>query len=145
MSFQDICQDFELLVDHIRDILPFVTIVVSSIIPRLGDWEWSKGWVIKMNDYMQVWCCEQQQQGRSAIFVPAYKFFLKEGRPMPIYYAWDGIHLSDMGLRRIKQALQQALGQSNLAVGGRWKRMPQGWGKPTLRRKRKVVGNNIVF
>ena len=54
VSFQDICGDFGLLVGHIRNILPFVTIVISSIIPGLGDWELSKGWVIKTNDYMQV-------------------------------------------------------------------------------------------
>ena len=145
VTMQDVVRDFDTLVQCVRQLNPEGTIVIVAVVPRKGDWPWSKDLVIELNDHMQVWCCGQQQEGNNAIFVPSYKFFLRAGLPKPEYYAWDGIHLSNEGLRRIRQALQQALSEASLRRGGFWRRKPEGRGNPRESRKRVEQGNLIVF
>ena len=117
VSLEDIKADFDNMVDFIRDFIPCGTIVVVAVIPRPGDWAWSQELVIQFNDHMQIRCCKEQAIGRQAIFVPTYKFFLKGGPPVARYFVWDGIHLSGLGLKRIKQALQQALSEAAFGTG----------------------------
>ena len=137
-------RDFLSLMDTVRSFNSTATIVICGLLPRLGDWAWSKEFSFDMNNFLQVWCCQQVAKGGRAIFFPSYKFFQKHGKPSPTYYRWDGVHLSDEGLRRAKQFLQQALSNSNLNRGGVWKRRPAGRQVPGLRTP-KVRGNLIVF
>ena len=134
--------DFFRLMDTVRSLNPQATISIFGLLPKLGDWAWSKALCIETNDYLQVWCCEQVAEGRRAIF-PSYMFFQKGGEPLRVYYRWDGVHLSNKGLARAKQFLQQALADSNIERGGVWKH-PAGRAIPGLRTP-KVQGNLIFF
>ena len=146
VTWDRILKNIEAFIDAIRVKNPGAVLVISSIIPRLGDWEWSRDACIALSDSVQEWCCKQQAQGLSVIFTPTHKFFLKNGKPMPELFWKDGIHLSAAGLGRVRQSLQQALSDSNLQMGGAWKRRPQGRGpSPGNVRTGVRVGNNIMF
>ena len=143
-DMNSIINDFHSLMNTVKARNPQATIVICGSIPRLGDWAWSKPFSLELNDYLQQWCCAQVEDGNKAIFAPTHAFFQKSGLPLPDLYRWDGVHLSDAGLQRIRQCLQQALSDSNLDRGGAWKRRPVGRPGPCFR-SRKVRGNLIVF
>ena len=144
VDMDSVKNDFLRLMDTVQTVNSHATILILGLLPRLGDWVWSKALCIELNDFLQVWCCEQVAEGRRAIFFPGYKFFQKGGEPLREYYRWDGVHLSNEGLVRAKQFLQQALADSNIKRGGVWKRHPAGWAFPGLRTP-KVQGNLIIF
>ena len=137
--------DFIHLMCTIKDFNPQASLVILAVIPRPGDWDWSKQFSYELNDYMQKWCCTQQDAGSNAIFVPAYGMFQKSGQPVRAYFAGDGIHLNESGLFRLRQCLRQALADHNIASKGSWKRKPKGRGQPSGKRRRKEVGNLVYF
>ena len=144
-------KDFHSLMNTVKAKNPQATIVICVSIPRLGSWAWSKPFSLELNDYLQQWCCAQVGHGNKAIFAPTHAFFQKNGLPLRGLYRWDGVHLSDaglqrirQGLQRIRQCLQQALSDSNLDRAGAWKRQPVGRPGPCFH-SRKVRGNLFVF
>ena len=145
VTLDSVKTDFINLIEQVRYQNPSACIVPLAVIPRLDDWSWSKSFYIELNDFIQRWCCDQQSQGSKAIFVTSYSLLLKKGEPVSDYYKWDGIHLSEKGLLRVKQCIQQAISSKNICKGGEWKRKPQGWGNPSGKRRRVVKGNLIVF
>ena len=136
-------RDFLNLMDPVRSFNATTTIVICGLLPRLSDWAWSKEFSFDMNDFLQVWCCQQVAKGRRAIFFLRYNFFQKHGKPST-YYSWDRVHLSDEGLHCVRQFLRQELSDPNLNQGGVCKHRPAGRQVPWLRTP-KVHGNLIVF
>ena len=149
VTWDMVLANFGRLMETIRQLNSSATIVMSSIIPTPGDWEWSKEACIELSDHIQRWCCEQQESDIPCIFTPTHKFFMKNGKPVMEYFGWDGVHLSESGLGRVRQSLQQALSDKNQTAKGKWRRRPEGRGVgPTeikRLRKGKVSGNRIVF
>ena len=50
-------RDFLNLMDTVRSFNSTATIVICGLLPRLGDWAWSKEFSFDMNNFLQVWCC----------------------------------------------------------------------------------------
>lgn len=145
VTMDSIIQQFLALVQRIREVVPLATVIVTAVIPRKGDWKWSGTHSFTLNNVMQSWCCQQQLQGNKAIFIPSYKFFTKRGQLRQELYSGDGIHLSDKGLKVIRQAVQQAMSDTSLSSGGFWRKQPMGWGRPKRIREPRQVGNLIVY
>ena len=147
-SFVDMAKiqlDFLWLIDTIRQKNPGVTLVICGTLPRLGDWYWSREPSFALNAFLEKWVRQQAAAGHQALYVPAYKFFQKNGLPCREYYKWDGVHLSAKGGARLTQCLQQALSDANIRRGGVWKRRSLDQLKSTGMRIRKVSGNLVVF
>lgn len=144
VTLSQVQQNFSLLLSHMLHKNPTAVVVVFAVIPRLGDWDWSKAFTFQFNQFLESQCCIYQSKGVRVIFAPSYKFFTYKGLPQSCYYGWDGIHLSDRGLSRIKQCAQQAMSTKNVVRGGVWKRSRQvcQQGRERIRARR---GNVIVF
>ena len=146
VSMNDVLQNFVRLLQVVGAANPNAVLVVLALIPRLGDWDWSYPFTLQFNDFIQKLCCQGKMGNNRLIFAPTYKFFLSQGAPVVSYYAWDGIHLSQEGLKRVRQCAQQALADGNIKCKGHWKRKPQGRGQaPEAKRRRLMQGNNVVF
>ena len=95
-DMNSIIKDFHSLMNTVKARNPQATIVICG----------SKPFSLELNDYLQQWCCAQVEDDNEAIFAPTHAFFHKNGLPLPDLYRWDGGHLSDAGLQRIRQCLQ---------------------------------------
>ena len=62
------------LMDTVRSFNSTATIAICGLLPRLGDWACSKEFSLDMNNFLQVWCSQQEAKGRRVIFFPNCKF-----------------------------------------------------------------------
>ena len=116
-----------------------------------GRKHWSREFSLELNHFLQKWCCVQVKEGNRAIFAPSYKvffffffFFSKQWQAVawPLQVGWE--RLSNVGLQRSKQCLQQALSDSNFERGAAWKRRSAGRPGPCFH-PCKVRGSLIIF
>ena len=138
VDMDSVKNDFLRLMDTVRTLNSQATILILGLLPRLGDWVWSKALCIELNDFLQVWCCEQIAEGRRAIFFPSYKFFQKGGEPLREYYRWDGVHLSNEGSSGLSNFCSKPLQIQTSSGEGSGNAVLQagpfpGWGPPRSR------------
>lgn len=101
-SVKQIMQAYKFLFRACSNIAPRVPIAVSSILPRLVDYESSKVLCMQVNGNLEDYCKNQ-----SIKFIRSYKRFLREGRPIPELYAKadGGLHLNYEGTRQLRQCI----------------------------------------
>ena len=145
VNIDSVKADFHDLINVVRSVNDKAVLVLVAVIPRLGDWQWSKEYAIQVNDMMQRWCCAEVEKGKNTIFAPIYKGFIKGGVPDRRFYARDEIHLSVLGISRLRHFLRMAMSNDNIKKGGSWKRQPLGWGQPSGKRRRVQVGNLVTY
>ena len=98
---------FKTLIAEIRVRNPHTHIVFSAVIPRLIDHVDSDEVIKKLNKDVKLWC----KQRIWATFYPTYKTMVHQGLPdiLGNYWADDGLHLKDRGIRRMSQILKNVV------------------------------------
>lgn len=86
-----------------------IRIVVSSILPRLIDYETTKNSVMQINHNLEQFCTKNNIK-----FVRSYKRFLHAGQPIPSLYATrdGGLHLNYEGTKQLRQCFINTLSHS---------------------------------
>lgn len=99
-SVNQIMQAYKFLFRACTDMAPQVPIAVSSILPRLLDYESSKDICKQINCNLEVYCKNHNIQ-----FIRSYKRFLHQGRPKAELYAVrdGGLHLNFEGTKQLRQ------------------------------------------
>ena len=114
------------LIAMIRNRNTTAVILLSAIIPRPCDFQWSKPLIYGVNVALQSWCCIQE----GLIFLPTYnmyKLFLHCGALVLEYYSSrDLLHLNGPGTEKLEQLFRQALSPTNLKLctAPHWKHKP---------------------
>ncbi len=109
---EDIVQGFVALVKLFKQFCSGVTIIFSAILPRIVDMNKTDAIIRKVNTGIKDYCHSHD----NLIFNPTFKWFVHKGAPLSSYFASrDGLHLSDMGSNRLRQAFQMALADKNIA------------------------------
>lgn len=92
------------LVAEIKVRNPYVHIVFSAIIPRLLDHVDTDQIIRRLNGDVKSWCKDRYW----ATFYPTYKTMVYQGLPDLVgnYWADDGLHLKDRGIKRMSQILK---------------------------------------
>lgn len=80
-------------------------ILVSSILPRVDDFETYAPLINGLNFALQKWC---SKSGGSRIYVPTHKVFMEHGKPRRELFAQDGVHPNGVGTDVLENFLQQA-------------------------------------
>ena len=89
-------QLFELLVNQILSIVPNARILVSSILPRLRDFDQTNAKIRSINNDLE------HNAIRHTVFIRTCGPFLRGGRPRDEMYR-DGLHLTARGILLLRQ------------------------------------------
>ena len=87
---------FELLVNQILSIMPNARILISSILPRLRDFDQTSAKIRSINNDLE------HNSIRHTVFIRTCGSFLRGGRPRDEMYR-DGLHLTARGILILRQ------------------------------------------
>ena len=101
-SVKQIMQAYKFLFRACKSAASNATIVFSSILPRLVDYEDTKNTCINVNTRLQEFCRKNNLK-----FVKSYQRFLHAGQPISHLYARrdGGLHLSFEGTKQLRQCI----------------------------------------
>ena len=101
-SVKQIMQAYKFLFRACKSAAGNATVVFSSILPRLVDFEETKGACINVNSRLEEFC-----RKNGLIFVKSYKRFLHAGQPISNLFAKrdGGLHLSFEGTKQLRQCI----------------------------------------
>jgi hypothetical protein len=102
---KDFIPKFKRLVDLIRINAPQIVIIVSAVLPRLRDDAIFYEKIKEVNFQVKKSCEEWR-----VWFVPSNRLMLRNGKPIVDYY-YDGLHLNNHGIIRLKQYFSQKLSE----------------------------------
>jgi lysophospholipase L1-like esterase len=104
-SQSDIISQFNNLILTIRNVNPNINILISSILARPIDFDIHGHKCAELNSKLKTLCKEHRIR-----FVASHRLSLCQGRPIEnIFY--DGLHLNDVGVRKLKQVFSQNLAE----------------------------------
>ena len=96
----------EYLVQCVKALNPNITVIISSLLPRLVDDSVNGHKVILLNQLLQKFSVKWD-----VCFIPTYKLFLSKGIIQASYFHRDHLHLSKSGVQRIRQYFSQKFSQ----------------------------------
>jgi lysophospholipase L1-like esterase len=104
-NIPEIISKFENLITLLNRLNPNVKILISTILARPIDFDKYGAKCAELNQKLKTFCHDHHLG-----YVATHKITLKYGRPITDLY-YDGIHLKDTGVRKLKQFLSQRLAE----------------------------------
>ena len=105
VTIYSIISAYKGLLEAIRRLNPNALVIFSSILPRTKGYRIMKPYVRGANFALEKLCA--QSQG-TCVFLPSFRWFLKEGRPVAEYFSKkDGLHLRGKGIVRLADCFTQ--------------------------------------
>lgn len=102
----DVLRRFKSLRTIIRRRNSRASLLFSSILPRVKQFDLYKPYISGLNFALEKWCASSKG---ASVYIPSFQPFLVYGRPKTELYACDGLHLSGSGVELLEGCIQQAL------------------------------------
>ena len=100
----DIRQDFRDLLQAIRSTKNQLRVVFSCILPRPSDFPHTQSKVLELNDWLRFWASRE-----GLALIDAYRIFAFGHTGVREDLFFDGLHLSESGLIRLRSKFRQVL------------------------------------